>query len=66
MATTQAEIDALDTAIKSGVQRFRHNERDTWYRSLAEMKQALADMKAELNNSPPLRRIYFTHSKGLR
>jgi hypothetical protein len=53
MATaTQAEIDALEAAMKSGVLRVRFADRDITYRSQAEMAQQLKLMKNQLSAAP--------------
>jgi hypothetical protein len=48
MAWTQSQIDALKTAIASGVLTVKHGETLTTYRSLAEMKAALAMMTSDV------------------
>ena len=53
MATaTQAEIDALEAAMKSGVLRVRFADRDITYRSQAEMAEQLKVMKNQLSGAP--------------
>jgi len=53
MATaTQAEIDALEAAMKSGVLRVRFADRDITYRSQAEMAEQLKLMKNQLSGAP--------------
>jgi len=52
MAWTQADIDALKKAMKTGVRRVEFGSGETKrvveYRSLAEMKETLADMEEEV------------------
>jgi len=49
MAWTQSDLDRLDTAIVSGVKSITFADgRRTEYQSLADMRQARADVKAEL------------------
>lgn len=66
MAWTQAQIDGLKTAIASGVLTVKHGDTLTTFRSLAEMKQVLRDMEAELaGNSSPPRRTVAGFSRGV-
>jgi hypothetical protein len=46
MAWTQAQIDALKTAM--GQRSVRHGETSVEYRSIEEMKQVLAMMQADV------------------
>lgn len=52
MGWTQADIDALKKAMKTGARRVEYGSGETRriveYRSLAEMKQILADMEEEV------------------
>lgn len=49
MAFTQADLDRLDRAIASGVQRVRYSDgSDITYRSLDEMERARARIAAQL------------------
>lgn len=52
MAWTKADIDALKKAMKTGVRRVEFGSGETKrvveYRSLAEMKETLADMEEEV------------------
>lgn len=45
MAWTQADIDALEAALKTGVLTVHYADRSVTYRSLAEMLQLRATMK---------------------
>ena len=65
MAWTQTQIDALKTAIASGVLTIKHGETLTTYRSLAEMRTALALMEAEVNSTRPSRTV-AKFSQGFR
>jgi hypothetical protein len=49
MALSQADIDALELAIVSGVKKVKFSDRETEYRDLAEMKQILNDAKASVS-----------------
>lgn len=49
MAYTQADLDALDKAIKSGALRVRTADRDVTYRSLEEMMKIRNQMLEELD-----------------
>ena len=53
MAYTQVDVDALETAIKSGVLSVRYRERETTYRSLNEMQALLVAMKRQVSSAPP-------------
>ncbi|HME97113.1 MAG TPA: hypothetical protein VKN16_23165 [Methylomirabilota bacterium] len=46
---TQADIDALKIAIKSGVLTVTFGNRTTTFHSLREMRELLADMVASVN-----------------
>jgi hypothetical protein len=48
MASTQADIDALQAVIGSGVLTVRYNDRQVTYQSTADMERTLARMKREL------------------
>lgn len=56
MAYTQADIDALKAAIRTGAKSISVNGRTITYHSLAEMRQALRDMDAEVNPQTVTRR----------
>lgn len=53
MATTwtQADIDALKVAIKSGVLTVTFADRSTTYHSLKEMRELLADMERSVSQA---------------
>lgn len=66
MAYTQSQIDSLKKAIASGVLTVRHGDTSTTFRSIGEMRRALADMEAEVNpTTQPPRRTVAGFSKGL-
>lgn len=52
MAWTQADIDSLKSAIASGALTVRFKDRTVTYRSLAEMREILAMMTAEVRPRP--------------
>jgi hypothetical protein len=52
MAWTQQDVTALKTAIASGHLLVRSGDRNIQYRSLAEMKETLRLMEAELDGVP--------------
>lgn len=56
MAYSQADINALEKAIASGALRCRYSDgSEVEYRSLADMKETLRMIEAEVN--PPSRRV---------
>ena len=66
MAYTQTQIDALKSAVASGVLTVKHGDTLTTYRSLAEMRTALSMMEAEVNPSTQSRRrTLVSFSRGL-
>ena len=48
MATTQADIDALEKVLASGVLTVRYADRSVTYQSTAEMQKELERMQREL------------------
>lgn len=66
MATTQSDIDALETAIKSGAKKVKFRDRETEYRDLSEMKQILADMKAEMTGSKRPTPFFSSYGRGYK
>lgn len=48
MAFTQTDVEALETAIKSGVKTVAYADRTVTYHSLGEMLQLLTQMRAEV------------------
>ena len=68
LETIDAEIDRLRAAIGSGALRVRFADRDVTYRSMDEMRQALAFLeqeKADLGGARRVRAVQFIGSKGL-
>ncbi len=65
MATTQADVDRLEKAIKSGALRVKYQDRDVTYRSLAEMRSELVRLQRDLNQVPRTVRKKVSFSKGL-
>jgi len=65
MAWTQADIDALDTAIKSGTKRVRFSDREVEYMSMSDLLMArnlaATEVAATTQSQPPMvrqHRIY--------
>lgn len=48
MSYTQAQVDAMRSAIASGATKLRMNGEEVTYRSLAEMRSILATMEADV------------------
>jgi len=63
VAWTQSQVDALKTAIASGVLIVRHGETQTTYRSLDEMQRVLAMMESEVAGART-RRTVATFTSG--
>lgn len=66
MAWTQADIDNLKAAIASGERRVKYQDKEVEYRTLAEMKEILRGMEAEVTpviNACSTRRTGY-YSKG--
>lgn len=51
MSYTQNDIDQLQAAIAKGVSQARLGEEQVTFRSLAEMRSTLAEMKAAVNGA---------------
>lgn len=67
MAVTQADIDRLNTAIRSGEQTVSYNGRSVTFRSVSELIKARDDAQAELAaGAPGRRRLYGFKFKTLR
>lgn len=47
-AVTQADVDALEQAIASGVKKARYQDQEVEFQSTADMQRALATMRAQL------------------
>lgn len=65
MATTQADLDALDEAIASGTLQVRFADRQVTYRSLDEMLRIRARMDRALNGAGT-RRVKIAARSGWR
>jgi hypothetical protein len=67
VATTQqlqAWIAALDEAMASGVLRASYDGKSAEYRSLDEMRQARADLQAQLDGKPKRKTLRVAASRG--
>lgn len=60
MAFTQADLDAIDQAIASGVLRVQFADRSVTYQSIADLLQARSIMAAQIAaaNGTPVNRQY--------
>lgn len=68
MATVEelkARRDALEKAMDSGVREVEYNGTRHVYRSMGEMKEALARLNARIGSSAPVSKIVISSSKGL-
>jgi hypothetical protein len=65
MAWTQAEIDALKSAIAQGVLSVKYADREVTYRSLREMRDTLALMQAEVTPTTRPKQFLLYAKKGL-
>lgn len=66
MPFTQTQIDILKAAIAEGALTVKYADKEVTYRSLAEMRQILDMMEAEVNPSTrPSKRRYAEFDKGL-
>jgi hypothetical protein len=67
MAVTQADIDRLNAAIRSGEQTVTYNGRSVTFRSVEQLMKARDDAAAELAGCRPgRRRLYGFQFKTLR
>lgn len=64
MAVTQADIDALELAIASGLKKVKFSDRENEYRDLDEMKEILRGMKAQLSGSRREPYRYTSFNRG--
>ncbi len=65
---TDQQLQALRDALANGVRRVRFGDREIEYRTVDELKQALAAAEADVANgsgSVPVRQIRVTTQKGL-
>ena len=65
MSITQADIDALKRAIITGTVKVDYKDRSVTYRSIAEMKEALAFAEAEFSGKQPKRSVNPIYDSGL-
>ena len=67
MAYTAAQVLALEKAIASGTTDVSYGDRRVTYRSLAEMRQILAEMKLDVGGFSRIRqlRVRTAADKGL-
>ena len=67
MAWTQEDIDRLKAALATGALKVRYgsgfDEREVTYRSLAEMREALAMMEAEIAGTSRPRVVIAEHRR---
>jgi hypothetical protein len=62
---TQADIDALKAAVKTGALRVKYADREVTYHSLTEMRSLLAEMIADVGAAAGGKPYTVaTHSKG--
>jgi hypothetical protein len=59
MAWTQAQIDALEDAIATGVQTVKHGDKTVTYASLDEMQRLLDRMLAQIHSRPIVGRARY-------
>lgn len=66
MASTQEQLEALRAALATGVRRVRFENREIEYRSIEELKAAIAAAEAELAKSQGvvIRQIRVSTGKG--
>lgn len=64
MAWTQAELDAIEQAYKSGIKRVQFKDRATDFRDLAEMKQIINDARTELGGTKRKPHFYTRYDRG--
>ena len=68
MAFTHAQLDALETALASGALTVEYDGRRVTYRSVAELKEAIAEVRTALDaaaGKTRLRQIRVHSSKGV-
>ena len=67
MAYTEEQLQALRNALANGVRRVRFGDREIEYRSIEELKSAIAAAEAEIaqaSTTPPTRHIRVYTGKG--
>ena len=65
MSYTQADLDAIESAIKSGLKRVQYRDRTVEYRDISEMRSIASEIRTSLTTVKASTRIYMTTSKGL-
>lgn len=65
MAFTQADLDAIDLALKSGTNRVRFQDREVEYRSVDELLKVRGIIFAEVNGTTTTRQIRVWTEKGI-
>ena len=64
MAWTQDDIDNLRTLIATGAQEVEYADKKLKLRSLAEMRNLIAEMEAEVNGSGQRTRTKYAQVRG--
>lgn len=62
---TQADLDAINDAIKKGVRRVQYQDKLVVYHSLAEMMQVRRMIEECLGKKKKINRALAEHDKGL-
>lgn len=62
---TQADLDAIETAIKSGVSRVKYSDREVQYRSIDELRAIRDQIRRSLGQTDASGRIFTNFCKGL-
>jgi len=62
---TQADLEALESAIASGTLRVKYTDKEIWYRSLSEMMAIRDRMRQALGLTGRGVRLLAKHDKGL-
>jgi len=67
MANTQAQLDAIEVLIASGVSAASYGDKRTEMRSFAELREIRADVTASISGKKRIRQIRVTSNsdKGL-
>lgn len=65
MAWTQADLDALETQMASGVLKVKYADKEVTYASFEDMKKARAMIRKALGQTNKRQRIFAKFSKGL-
>lgn len=64
-AWSQSDLDAIEAAIKSGVQRVKYDNKEIEYRSMDEMMRVRDAIRKTLGQTAASPRILANFSKGL-